>query len=73
MRFLDELTLGAIINDDQNVMTTQQNISYFKTFYSDFFVTTFSLLLLMVVGTIGSIVLTGSREEGIQLIQLLLG
>lgn len=45
-------------------MTTQQNISYFRTFYSDFIVTTFSLLLLMVVGTIGSIVVTGSREEG---------
>lgn len=45
-------------------MTTQQNTSYFRTFYSDFIVTTFSLLLLMVVGTIGSIIVTGSREEG---------
>lgn len=45
-------------------MTTEQNISYFRTFYSDFIVTTFSLLLLMVVGTIGSIIVTGSREEG---------
>ncbi len=50
--------------DDQNIMTTQHKISYFRTFYSDFIVTTFSLLLLMVVGTIGSIIVTGSREEG---------
>ena len=45
-------------------MTTQQNISFFRTFYNDFIVTTFSLLLLMVVVTIGLIIVTGSREEG---------
>ena len=45
-------------------MTTQQQNSYFRTFYSDFIVTTFSLLLLLAVGTIGSIIVTGSREEG---------
>lgn len=45
-------------------MTTQQNIPYFRIFYNDFIVTIFSLLLLMIVGTIGSIIVTGSREEG---------
>lgn len=43
---------------------TRQHNSYFRTFYSDFIVTTFSLLILLVIGTIGSIIMTGSREEG---------
>lgn len=45
-------------------MTTQHNTSNFKTFYIDFIVLTFSLILLLVVVTIGSIIVTGSREEG---------
>lgn len=57
-------TLCPIINDTKNTMTYQQNISYFRIFYSDFIVTTFSLLLFMVFGTMGSIIVTGSREEG---------
>ena len=51
-------------NDDQNVMTSRQNISYLKTFYSDFIVISFSLLLLIVVVTIGSIVVTGDTIVG---------
>ena len=45
-------------------MTTSRHISYFRTFYGDLMVTTISLLILIVVGTIGSIVVTGRREEG---------
>lgn len=54
-----------IIKDDKNVVGTKQTDSYFKTFYSDFIVITFSILILLAIGTMVLISFTGSREDGL--------
>ena len=47
------------MNNDKNTKN-----SCFRMFYFDFIVATFSMLVFMLVWTIGSIIVTGSREEG---------